>query len=266
MVHGRRGLEGDRVHADGLPLLRPRAGLHHGSRDRLPRGGAHRPRAAGPRGVVCDTGADALCRSATPASAPTGLRGRHRPALSGLLLLPLGLACGAPALLARRRETAQRGPDPRPPPRRAATSAAAGAGVAPRPARRPAPVRPAAAVLTLGRRGGTLAGAAVVLVPARRGPAGTSPARPRSRRRWAAWRPARRAGSGGAGPRRSGRSAAPGPRRPRGLVVLASSASIRPRVSPAIAMRSAVGSTSPVRSMIASAAATTASPNCVSAR
>ncbi|WP_130012236.1 hypothetical protein [Serinicoccus sediminis] len=70
------------------------------------------PGQAGSTGaLVCDM-ADALYAGPYgPATAPTGLRGGTGLTL-GLLLLPLGLACGALALLARRRETVERGPDP----------------------------------------------------------------------------------------------------------------------------------------------------------
>ncbi|WP_298748072.1 hypothetical protein [uncultured Serinicoccus sp.] len=66
----------------------------------------------GPATLVCDTGDAVYAGPYGPATAPTGLRGGTGLTL-GLLLLPLGLACAALAVLAGRREqVAEPGPDP----------------------------------------------------------------------------------------------------------------------------------------------------------
>ncbi|KUG53580.1 hypothetical protein AVL62_02000 [Serinicoccus chungangensis] len=67
---------------------------------------------AGPATLVCDTDDAVYAGPYGPATAPTGLRGGAGLTL-GLLLLPLGLACAALAVLARRRgEVTETGPDP----------------------------------------------------------------------------------------------------------------------------------------------------------
>ncbi|WP_298885524.1 hypothetical protein [uncultured Serinicoccus sp.] len=66
----------------------------------------------GPATLVCDTGDAVYAGPYGPATAPTGLRGGTGLTL-GLLLLPVGLACAALAVLARRREhVTEQGPDP----------------------------------------------------------------------------------------------------------------------------------------------------------
>ncbi|WP_139720541.1 hypothetical protein [Serinicoccus chungangensis] len=67
---------------------------------------------SGPATLVCDTDDAVYAGPYGPRTAPTGLRGGTGLTL-GLLLLPLGLACAALAVLGRRRgQATDPGPDP----------------------------------------------------------------------------------------------------------------------------------------------------------